>query len=64
MSRDGKGWEKMGDVQVAPPIPRHFYKPTSLRSLDGIRADLEALQEEAEGLLERIISLGIAGGDK
>ncbi|MCX5644266.1 MAG: hypothetical protein NTZ17_06230 [Phycisphaerae bacterium] len=46
------------------PIPRHFDKPTPRRSPDSIRAGLEALQEEAEGLLERIISLGIAGGDK
>ena len=35
---------------------RHFYKPTQLRSLDEIRADLEALQKEAEGLLDEIVS--------
>ena len=51
-------------VGGTPLFPRHFYKPTPLHSLDGIRADLEALREEAEGLLERIISLGIAGRDK
>src|SRR5207249_1222304 len=35
---------------------RHFYKPTPLRSLDGIKADLEALQAEGEGLLDEIVS--------
>ena len=37
---------------------RHFYKPTPLRRLDEIRADLEALQNEAEGLLDRIVAPG------
>jgi type I restriction enzyme M protein len=35
---------------------RHFYKPMPLRSLDEIKSDLEALQAEAEGLLEEIVS--------
>ena len=35
---------------------RHFYKPTPLRSLDEIKADLEALQDEAEGLLDEIVA--------
>jgi len=34
---------------------RHFYKPTSLRSLDEIKADLEALQNETVGLLDEIV---------
>ncbi len=34
---------------------RHFYKPQPMRSLDEIRADLLALQEESEGLLEQIV---------
>jgi type I restriction enzyme M protein len=34
---------------------RHFYKPTQLRSLDEIRADLETLQKESEGLLDEIV---------
>jgi len=40
---------------------RHFYKPTPLRSLDEIRADLEALQAEAEGLLDEIVSPATRG---
>jgi len=35
---------------------RHFYKSTPLRSLDEIRADLETLQTEAEGLLDQIVA--------
>jgi hypothetical protein len=37
---------------------RHFYKPTPLRLLEEIKADLEALQAEAEGLLDEIVSPG------
>lgn len=40
---------------------RHFYKPTPMRSLEEIKADLEALQHEAEGLLDEIIGTGIRG---
>jgi type I restriction enzyme M protein len=36
---------------------RHFYKPTPLRTLDEIRADLAALQQEAEGLLGEIVGV-------
>jgi len=39
---------------------RHFYKPQPLRSLDEIRADLEAVQAEAVGLLDQIVSFGEA----
>ena len=35
---------------------RHFYKPTPLRTLDQIKADLAALQQEAEGLLDQIVT--------
>ncbi len=34
---------------------RHFYKPQPLRSLDEIRADIVALEQETEGLLGEII---------
>jgi type I restriction enzyme M protein len=37
---------------------RHFYKPQRLRSLDEIRVDLQQLQTEAEGLLDRIVAMG------
>lgn len=39
---------------------RHFYKPQPLRSLSEIRADLEALQAESEGLLEQILGIATA----
>jgi type I restriction enzyme M protein len=35
---------------------RHFYKPQPLRTLDEIRADILAIEEEAGGLLDEIIS--------
>ena len=34
---------------------RHFYKPQPMRSLEEIRADIIALEQESEGLLERIL---------
>jgi type I restriction enzyme M protein len=34
---------------------RYFYKPTPLRSLEEIRADILALEKETEGLLEEIL---------
>ncbi|MCZ7632989.1 MAG: type I restriction-modification system subunit M [Phycisphaerales bacterium] len=35
---------------------RYFYKPAPLRTLDEIKADLEALHDEAEGLLDQIVA--------
>jgi type I restriction enzyme M protein len=34
---------------------RHFYKPEPLRPLEEIRADIDALERETEGLLEQIL---------
>lgn len=34
---------------------RHFYKPQLLRSLEEIEADIRALEEETEGLLEDVL---------
>jgi type I restriction enzyme M protein len=34
---------------------RHFYKPTPLRTLDEIRADILKLEQQAEGLLHKIV---------
>jgi len=34
---------------------RYFYQPERLRSLDEIRADIEALEQETDGLLGRIL---------
>jgi type I restriction enzyme M protein len=50
-------WIDPGKTQIGYEISftRHFYKPQPLRSLAEIRADLEALQAEGEGLLEQIV---------
>ena len=37
---------------------RHFYKPTPLRPLEEIRADILALEKETEGLIAKIVSSG------
>jgi type I restriction enzyme M protein len=34
---------------------RYFYKPAPLRSLDEIRADILKLEQQTEGLLQKII---------
>ena len=34
---------------------RYFYKPKSMRSLDEIRRDIEALEQETEGLLDEVL---------
>ena len=34
---------------------RHFYKPKPLRTLEEIRADILAVQSEAEGLLDELV---------
>ncbi|KIX11661.1 type I restriction-modification system subunit M [Dethiosulfatarculus sandiegensis] len=34
---------------------RHFYKPASMRTLEEIKADIYALEQETEGLLEQIV---------
>ncbi|CAK8716619.1 site-specific DNA-methyltransferase (adenine-specific) [Candidatus Electrothrix aarhusensis] len=34
---------------------RHFYKPVPMRTLDQIKADIFAIEEETEGLLEEIV---------
>jgi type I restriction enzyme M protein len=37
---------------------RHFFKPKTLRTLEQIRTDLNALQDEAEGLIDQIVTTG------
>lgn len=37
---------------------RYFYKPQELRPLSEIRADIVALEQETEGLLDQILNLG------
>lgn len=34
---------------------RYFYKPQPLRTLEAIRAEIEALEQETEGLLQSIL---------
>lgn len=36
---------------------RYFYKPTPLRSLDDIRADILKLEQQTEGLLHKIVGM-------
>lgn len=37
---------------------RHFYKPQPLRTLEEIRADILAVEKEADGLLDELLGLG------
>ena len=50
-------WYNPDSVKVGYEINfnRYFYKPKALRSLDEIRADLLAVEKEAEGLLKEIL---------
>ena len=50
-------WYKPDTIKVGYEISftRYFYKPKPLRPLDEIRADILALEEETEGLLDEII---------
>ena len=50
-------WYVPSSVKVGYEISftRHFYKPTPLRSLEEIRADILALERETEGVLEGIL---------
>ena len=51
-------WYVASSVKVGYEISftRHFYKPTPLRSLEEIRADILALDRKTEGLLPEIAS--------
>ena len=53
---------KKGSVKVGYEISftRHFYKPEPLRTLDEIRADIIAVEKEAEGLLDQLLHGGVA----
>ncbi len=55
-------WHVESKVKIGYEISftRYFYKPQPTRSLDEIRADILALDQETEGLLEEII--GESGG--
>jgi len=47
--------ESQTQIGYEMSFTHHFYKPPQLRTLDDIKADLLALQEEGEGLLSEII---------
>jgi type I restriction enzyme M protein len=50
-------WIDQGKTQVGYEISftRHFYRPAPMRTLDEIKADIYALEQETEGLLEQIV---------
>ena len=50
-------WYDPASIRVGYEISftRYFYKPQPMRTLDEIRADILALEEETEGLLDEII---------
>lgn len=50
-------WVKADSVKIGYEISftRYFYKPQPMRSLEEIRADILALEQETEGLLGEIL---------
>ena len=52
-------WYQPDSVKVGYEISfnRYFYKPASMRTLKEIRADILALEDETEGLLDEILSM-------
>ena len=51
-------WYSPSQVKIGYEISftRHFYKPKPMRTLEEIRADILALEQESEGLLEGILA--------
>ena len=51
-------WYSPGQVKIGYEISftRHFYKPKPMRTLEEIRSDILALEQESEGLLEGILA--------
>jgi type I restriction enzyme M protein len=56
-TRQAGAWYDPASVKIGYEINfnRYFYKPKALRSLEEIRADLLAVEKEAEGLLAEIL---------
>ena len=50
-------WIEASKTQIGYEVSftRHFYKPVHLRTLDEIKADIYALEQDAEGLLEQSV---------
>ena len=57
---DPDAWYAPESVKVGYEISftRHFYKPQPMRSLEEIRADILALEQETEGLLAETMGGG------
>ena len=55
-------WIKQDATKIGYEISftRHFYKPQPLRTLDDIRADILAIEKEAEDLIEDLLRVGQA----
>jgi type I restriction enzyme M protein len=53
-------WIKEDATKIGYEISftRHFYKPQPLRTLEEIRADILAIEKEAEGLLDDLLKGG------
>ena len=53
-------WIKADATKIGYEISftRHFYQPQPLRTLDAIRADILAVEKEAEGLLDELLKGG------
>ena len=51
-------WYSPDQIKIGYEISftRHFYKPKPMRTLEEIRADIIALEQESEGLLEGILA--------
>ena len=55
-----EAWIDETKIQIGYEISftRHFYKPAPMRTLEEIRADIYALEQETDGLLEQIVGEG------
>jgi type I restriction enzyme M protein len=55
----GDAWIKEEATKIGYEISftRHFYKPQPLRTLEEIRADILAIEREAEGLLDELLQV-------
>ena len=54
-------WIKEDATKIGYEISftRHFYQPQPLRTLDAVRADILAVEKEAEGLLDELFKGGV-----
>ena len=46
-------------IRYGISFTRHFYKPQPLRTLAEISADILAIEKEAEGLLDGLLTTGV-----